>query len=107
MSFGGHVQDMVNRMKENEALRKAHRAKYKKIKDAYINALGTREHQMLNNCNVLKEELEKIKTKIRNDLKKERQKEIISTYSLTIIASGFLIYLFYFLLNKLKGVQIF
>jgi hypothetical protein len=107
MSFGGHVQDMVNRMKENEALRKTHRAKYKKIKDAYINALGTREHQILSNCNVTKEELEKIKTKIRTDLKKERQKEIILTYSLTLIASVTLIYLFFFLFNKLKGVQIF
>lgn len=77
MSFGGHVQDMVNRMKTNEALRKAHRAKFKKIKDAYINALQTNKRKIIDNRSLSNEELEIIKFQIRNDLKNERRKNII------------------------------
>ena len=87
MSFGGHVLDMVNRMKANEALKKAHRAKYRRIRDAYINSTNSKLSGKLTSNTISKEEMEVIKAKIRVDLRRERRIELVLTYSVTLLLS--------------------
>jgi len=75
MSFGGHVQDMINRIKYNEFLKKAHREQYQKLKDAQLIEKGKREPHLIREKNISEEELEKIKEEIRKESNTEKRKE--------------------------------
>ncbi len=73
MSYGGHVLDMINRMKQNEALRKSRRDRHAKIKDSFekhqfVNREGTMRQTELPN-----EEIDEIKLRIRHKLFRERK----------------------------------
>ena len=75
MSFGGHVQDMINRMKFNESLKKAHRERYQKLKDAQLIKKGKREPHLIREKNISEEVLERINKEIRKESNREKRKE--------------------------------
>jgi hypothetical protein len=96
MSFAGHVMDMISRMKQNEALKSSRRYKYKKIKDAYFEEIGS--YHAINNLtkqNLSKEELLIVKKRIKARLKSERKRSLILTMVFVILVCTFLAYLIY------------
>lgn len=91
MSSAGHVQDMISRMRANEAMKISRRKTYQKIREKLWNAYEDGGHCAYTDKKVPKEELEKIKSSIRAELKKERMKVFILTSLVTffILASIF------------------
>ncbi len=85
MSFAGHVIDMINRMKANQALAKPHRANYRKVREAYISALNKKTALQFNTRELSNSELKNIKERIREEIKSERRKELIFFYSMTVL----------------------
>ena len=76
MSFGGHVFDMINRMKQNRAQRPSNRAKFKENNRTLIYSKDSKSNP-LQFKTVSEEELNKIKTQIRKRSKTKRIKERI------------------------------
>ena len=74
MSFGGHVNDMVNRIKQNAALKNARKRKFKGGND-YANIKYTKTEYDF--PKVSEKELEKIKIKIRKTTTFERNKHLV------------------------------
>jgi hypothetical protein len=93
MSFGGHVQEMINRMKANEDLKRSRRDKKKKIQTLYLSE-DEKEHSAIREVKLSKSEMKSVKDKIRNDLKKERIKEVIITSVVSVILFVVLIIIF-------------
>lgn len=95
MSHGaGHIQDMINRVKQNAALKKARRGKFKGGNDYSKTHSVKTEYNLPNVSNT---ELELIKTKIKKEAKKEnikRMKVIIFAIVLPLIIA-FLIFNYY------------
>jgi sugar-specific transcriptional regulator TrmB len=85
MSFAGHVIDMINRMKANQALAKPHRANFRKVREAYINAVDKKTALHFNTRKLSNSELNNIKERIREELKSERRKELFFFYSMTVL----------------------
>jgi hypothetical protein len=85
MSFGGHVMDMIARVKYNESLKKSRREHYARIKEAYAEGIRNKEPHLLKEKKISKEELEKIKYQIRVKIRRERFKNITTSISFTII----------------------
>lgn len=96
MSFGGHVQEMINRMKANEALKRSRREKKKSLNDLYLSA-AEKDHSAIREVKLSENEMNVVKDKIRNELKKERRKEIIITTVLSVVLFIALITLFVYL----------
>jgi hypothetical protein len=84
MSFGGHVQEMINRMKANEDLRRSRRDKKKKIQNLYLSE-DEKEHSVIREVKLSESEMKSVKDKIRNEMKKERIKEIVITSVVSVI----------------------
>jgi hypothetical protein len=83
MSFGGHVNDMVNRIKQNAALKNARKGKFKGGNNySYIKYTKT-EYDF---PKVSEKELEKIKIKIRKITTIERNKHLILGVIIIFIA---------------------
>lgn len=73
MSFGGHINDMVNRIKQNAALKDSSRRNFKGGNDySHISSNKTD----YNFPKLSKEEMEKFKTKIKTEAKLEKRKQI-------------------------------
>jgi hypothetical protein len=91
MSSAGHVQDMISRMKANEAMKNSRRKTYQKIREKLRYAYEDERRFTYIDKKIPKEELERIKSAIRADLKKERMKVFILTSVVTflILASFF------------------
>jgi len=88
MSYGAaHVMDMINRMKQNRAMRPSSRAKFKENSNSNSSTL---EGEKPNFKVVSDKELEKIKIKIRAEAKVERRKLTVF-YAIFIGISLFLI----------------
>ena len=88
MSFGGHVQDMNNRIKENEALKKSRRKRFNKLKEIYSKETGGFiAENNLTKQKLSKKELQIIKNMIRFKLEAERRKRISLTVFSVIILS--------------------
>jgi ABC-type multidrug transport system fused ATPase/permease subunit len=85
MSFGGHVQEMINSIKQNEALKKAHREQYQRIKDAQFIGKENKEHHSIRKKEISEEELEKVKEKIREERNSEKKKELIRNVAIIVI----------------------
>ncbi|MGY6648397.1 hypothetical protein [Wenyingzhuangia sp. IMCC45574] len=85
----GHMQDMVNRIKEL----KSRRAERKESKDRYRSLQGGFSDTELNFKKVSKEELEKINTRNREIAKQERRKKNIVT--ILIFVPVFLLAMYY------------
>ncbi|MDO5106513.1 hypothetical protein [Capnocytophaga sp.] len=97
MSFGGHALEIIKRINANAALKKGHREKFTQKGKQII--LKTTDSPLLFTKNDLNEaEIDKIKTEIRQKLKKERRKESIFTIILAL--SVFLALLLWFLSIK-------
>ena len=94
MSFGGHLQDMVNRVKQNATLKNASRRKFKGGND-YLRTQSTKTEYDF--PKISENELAKIKQKIKEEAKEEQKKRILFwliTIFLPLII-GFAIFLLY------------
>ena len=107
MSYAGHVLDMINRIKDNEALRKAKRSRYKKLRNAYATATVRKGPVNKPETKLSKKELEAIKEKIRNDLKRERRRAWSLTITFTLIITMLVVVLINFILSQFFGVSIY
>ena len=94
MSFGGHVNDMMNRIKQNTALKDARSRKFKGGNDY--------SHISLNKTGYIfpklsSKELEEFKLKVQKEAKKEIIKQI-KFWAFTVVIPliiGFLIFNYY------------
>ncbi len=102
MSFGGHVLDMVNRMKANDALRKSRRAKNQRIREKLSDSYEHHGYHPFKDKIVEREELERIKTKIRAELKIEQRNNLIRVVFLTILFSIGLYFIGIFLWQRFR-----
>jgi hypothetical protein len=93
MSSAGHVLDMINRSKANEAERKYRREKQRKIREAFIEGYRTHGIATHDRTNLTKEELDEIKSNIRNKLKKERIRSSIIQIAGTLVVFAFVCYI--------------
>ena len=73
MSFGGHVNDMVNRIKQNAALKDARRRKFKGGND-YSNVSTIKTEY--NFPKLSTEEMKNFKAKIKEEAKLEKIKQL-------------------------------
>ena len=77
MGFGaGHVLDMINRMKQNRALRPSNRSKFKENNRDEIYS-SDKEKNRLKYKTVSEKELNEIKKRIRERAKSDQKKELI------------------------------
>jgi len=100
MSFGGHVLDMINRIKQNEALKQSRRKRINKIKDVYFNeVIEYCDKNNLKEISISEEKMIEIKKKIRTQLKKDRIRSMLLTSSAVVIICSFI---FYLLSNRIQ-----
>ncbi len=65
MSFGGHVFDMIGRLKQNNALLKLQRERYRELRDMYYNVqTPAASHKGAVYKKLTKQELEALKKEI-------------------------------------------
>ncbi len=77
MGGEGHINDMITRMKNNAASKKAHKEQREKLMDAYRTGGHNMEQNQIREFDISKENLEKIKEKIRIKLTHEQTSRII------------------------------
>ena len=92
MSFGGHVADMINRMKSNRALRPSN-PKKDKIHNIGNAGNSHAESNPLRFKDVSSEELEEIKTSIRHRARARRNRNRALAFLLFLIGIGFAIWM--------------
>jgi hypothetical protein len=90
MSFGGHVNDMVNRIKQNAALKNSRRRKFKGGND-YSKILKTKTEYDLPKLS--KVELEKFKLKLQQEATQKKKKQLI--YVMLFAVVSFFIFLIF------------
>jgi uncharacterized membrane protein YqjE len=73
MSFGGHVQDMINRVKFNEDQKKDRKKLSQKMKESFLNS-SDRKHSEFIDKVTTQEELEAIKLNIQKEAKSDNRK---------------------------------
>ena len=94
MSFGGHLNDMVHRIKQNATLKNARKRKFKGGNDYSHISLNKTEY---NFPKLSSKELEEFKLKVQKEAKKEIIKQI-KFWAFTVVISliiGFLIFNYY------------
>ncbi|SNR38643.1 hypothetical protein SAMN06265371_102182 [Lutibacter agarilyticus] len=82
MSFGGHVNDMINRVKQNAALKNARRVKFKGGND-YTKTKNIKTEYSFPKLS--KEELKALKLKVQEEAKQEKIKRLKFWGFITII----------------------
>lgn len=87
MSFGGHVNDMINRVKQNAALKNARKGKFKGGNDYSHVKITKTEYDF---PSVSKGQMENIKNNIRRKSKLEQKKQLF----LSVIIALFVIFIF-------------
>ena len=99
MSSAGHVLDAINRLRFNNSQRKSSR--YYLNKEKYFNlAYGHVNHGKLYAKDISAEELQRIRKKVREKIKKERRRQITLTILVfSIVATIFIYYLVKLFLN--------
>lgn len=75
MSFGGHVQDMVNRVKQNAALKNARRRRFKGGNDYATSSEASKP--TFNFSKMSKNDFQKFKKKLKLESQKEQRKRIM------------------------------
>jgi hypothetical protein len=75
MSFGGHVQDMINRMKNNAAMKTSRRNKFEKSKLGLVDFKYKKTEYNLPELS--DDELQKLRIKLQQEAKEERKKQLI------------------------------
>lgn len=91
MSFAGHVIDMINRQKANNALKQKRKDRFEKVKESQC--ASSEKLFAIEKKNLSQEELIQIKERQQNIRKKELKKEVIFTLIVVLIFGTFLIYL--------------
>ncbi|WP_111707258.1 hypothetical protein [Lutibacter citreus] len=74
MSFGGHVNDMLNRVKQNAALKNARKGKFKGGNDYSHTKYSKTTYDL---PELSEEELTKVKQKIKDEAKEDQKKQKI------------------------------
>lgn len=97
MSFGGHVFDMINRAKQNEAARKKRRERYNKVKDVHSINCKYENNLPPKRDKLTREELDQIKKEIKIKLKKQR---VVRISKIVIVTTAIVLFL-YFLFVKI------
>jgi hypothetical protein len=97
MSFGGHVFDMINRAKQNEAARKKRRERYDRVKDVHLNSIKHEKILPPPKKQLTKDELDEIKKDLKLKLKKQRAIRITKIF----IVSTAIVLFIYFLFIKI------
>ncbi len=92
MSFGGHVLDMINRIKYNEALKNARRERYRKVKDTYLKTMTRSSSRFIDRKNLSDAQLRRLKRRIRIEIIREQRKDYIIALVITLILFGGIIY---------------
>ncbi|MFD0761413.1 hypothetical protein ACFQZW_04915 [Lutibacter aestuarii] len=91
MSFGaGHIQDMLNKIKQNNALRNSKRKKFKGGIN-YFNSSKTKTSY--NFPKLSKAELEKFKLKVQLEVKQEKKKQVL--FLILVSIAAFLLFLIF------------
>jgi hypothetical protein len=90
MSFGGHVYDMVDRLKQNAALKNSKRRKFKGGNN-YLKILKTKTSYNLPKLS--KVELEKFKLKLQQEAIQKKKKRLI--YVMLFAVVSFFIFLIF------------
>ena len=94
MSFGGHVLDMVNRTKQNRALKQHNRERRKKMIESYNDADVHHGMQIIDKNKLSEEEFVVYKSKLNKKYAKERRRmAILASFVAIVCLMGF-----YFLL---------
>ena len=97
MSGGaGHIADMNNRMRQNRAMKASNKPKFKSG-NRDLN-FDTKNSKKLFFKKVSKRELNKIKSQIQQDLKKDRTKQLF-VFILSVLISISLIFIGFTILN--------
>jgi len=93
MSFGGHVNDMVNRIKQNAALKNARRRKFKGGNE-YSKTKSIKTSYDLPKLS--EKELKEFKQKLKKEAKEKQQKKLLFWAGVTLIMLiAFLIFNYY------------
>ena len=100
MSFAGHVFDMINRSKYNRDQLEKQREKIRNLRLHYINSPHYK-HNILHEKPLSPEVREKIKSEIREKIRRENIKSLTLTV-LTLIPFAFLG--FYFLIRIIRNL---
>lgn len=82
MSFGGHVNDMVNRVKQNAALKNARKGKFKGGNDYSHTSSVKTEYNV---PKLSKNEFETFKLKVQKEAKQEKTKQLKFWVFITIV----------------------
>ncbi|MEI6348087.1 MAG: hypothetical protein WCP69_09095 [Bacteroidota bacterium] len=92
MGYGGHVLDMINRIKQNRELLETRKNKLKKFKSIFFKPIS---HQIIDRKQRFFTEEEKVRAieKIDNDFKKLRRRVAIIETPIFIILIGIFIWL--------------
>ena len=99
MGYGGTVADMISRWKYNKALRSAYRDRQEKLQEAISRAYGKHHDLDLERPGISKEEMEKSKKEIRNQIKKENKLRLMKTLVLFTIVLPVFIYVVYLIIT--------
>ncbi len=83
MSFAGHVLDMINRQKLNDALKSKKKDRFDKIKDSQNSS--SKKLFAIKKKNLSEKELLEIKTKYKQLRNKEKLKEIIFVLIIVVV----------------------
>jgi len=94
-----HFQDMISKIQFNESVRQHKRKRLRKVKEAYVNAVGLYKGSLSDDTVITREELASLKEKIRLQQKHERRKAIIKSVSFTILISGIFAFIIFRLLK--------
>ena len=90
MSFGGHVNDMINRVKQNAALRDARRKKFKGGND-YSHISRTKTEY--NFPKLSQQGLHDFKLKVKEEARKEKIKKLLFWSAIVVVLiTAFLIF---------------
>ena len=81
MSYGGHVNDMINRLRENRELLKLHRERYRELRDMYYHADDDGSHRNTARKKLTKKEYAALKKELK---RLERRELIVKILALTI-----------------------
>ena len=79
MGLVGFITDGINRSRENQDLRQSNLGKRKKYSRSYLSHEKYNELDLQHENSLSQEELEEIKTRIRNQIKKDRRNTHIKT----------------------------
>lgn len=93
-----HFQDMISKIQFNESVRQHKRKRLRKVKEAWVNAVGLYTGNLAEGKEISKEELASLKEQIREQLKRERRKAILKSAVVTLITTVIVaLFLFRFL----------